>query len=383
MLMSHDSENAVRRHVVPAAFHQRPVDIHCLEVVLHVVEGGDALMPVKDTYRTWRHPEAVSEAVGSFLHTRRRRNPEAAGLPMAERRGETIERECCDDRDPDAQPDPEQRRLNKRNEAAVHDNERERMACGTPERFHPSHCAWLHTLRLQRFRRARSQRSSTMKGVPPIIPQVNLQTVVPTALRSLGVHLGDDIPVGALAPPEAVADATSPLELQRAFAVLDLCGFTSYTWESGPMAGRDVLVSFRALVRTIAARRGMRVARWVGDGVLLVGLSPELAVATAVDIVARVDSSRFDVRAGVDVGAALLFDGDDYVGSAVNVASRLCDAAAKGEVVATEAACRTLPNWVVASSKRAVAVRGLATPIPILSLGVHPDIEVPGWDLPG
>ena len=39
------------------------------------------------------------------------------------------------------------------------------------------------------------------------------------------------------------------------------------------------------------------------------------------------------MRIGIATGRALLFEGDDYIGSAVNLAARLCDAAGPGEVL--------------------------------------------------
>jgi class 3 adenylate cyclase len=73
-------------------------------------------------------------------------------------------------------------------------------------------------------------------------------------------------------PPVAVAALQAPHQVIRTFAFLDLCGFTSYTDAHGPVAAYDLLVQFRALVREIAAKRGVRVAKWIGDGVLLVGI---------------------------------------------------------------------------------------------------------------
>lgn len=186
----------------------------------------------------------------------------------------------------------------------------------------------------------------------------------------------------ALDPPVDFA-AEGPIELERSFAFIDLCGFTAYTQRSGPAASREVLLSFRSLVRAVVARRSMRVARWVGDGVLLVGLEPATAAAAAVDIVARVDESAFDVRAGVDVGPALLFDGDDYVGTPVNTSARLCDAAAAGEVLATTPALDHLPAWIACGESRVVEVRGLTGGTTVTPLGLVPEVSAPHWDLPG
>lgn len=177
-------------------------------------------------------------------------------------------------------------------------------------------------------------------------------------------------------------DDQAPLVLERSFAFLDVCGFTSFTSRVGPRASREVLLSFRSLVRGVVTRRGLRVARWVGDGVLLVGLEPDQVAAAAVDVVARVSTSEFDVRAGVDVGGVLLFDGDDYVGVPVNTAARLCDAAGPSEVLATDLASRQLPGWVAPGPAREVVLRGIPGALSVVPLTPAAGVEVPLWQLP-
>src|SRR3954463_12478052 len=54
------------------------------------------------------------------------------------------------------------------------------------------------------------------------------------------------------------------------------------------------------------------------------------------------------VRAGLAWGRVILFEGDDYTGGAVNLASRLCDLAQPFEVLATAEVAHELPAEVAA-----------------------------------
>ena len=59
------------------------------------------------------------------------------------------------------------------------------------------------------------------------------------------------------------------MRVERCFAFLDLCGFTAFTERYGDEQTVVVLASFRTRVREVAARRGVRVTKWLGDGAML------------------------------------------------------------------------------------------------------------------
>ena len=65
------------------------------------------------------------------------------------------------------------------------------------------------------------------------------------------------------------------------------------------------------------------------------------------------------LRAGIATGYALLFEGDDYIGSAVNMASRLCDIAGPFEVL--------LPTDVVAAAAHVGCPKPLALTPAVMS----------------
>lgn len=95
---------------------------------------------------------------------------------------------------------------------------------------------------------------------------------------------------------------------------------------------------FSLLEQALQAHRGREIKR-LGDGLLAVFSEPAAALACAADMQCRVaaDPDRLGLRVGVHAGE-LLWDGDDVFGTTVVVASRLCDRAGAGEIVASDAA---------------------------------------------
>ena len=122
--------------------------------------------------------------------------------------------------------------------------------------------------------------------------------------------------------------------LHRIVAFIDVCGFTRFTDQYGAHSAIEMLTRFRSACRDVTARRGTRVAKWMGDGVMLVGAEAGPVVATAAELLLRVEDEGFDIHGGIAAGMMLLFEGDDYIGRPVNLAARLCEAAAPGELLA-------------------------------------------------
>jgi class 3 adenylate cyclase len=176
--------------------------------------------------------------------------------------------------------------------------------------------------------------------------------------------------------PEFLPPTDGPIELERTFAFVDICGFTALTEQYGPRRSVQALTMFRSLVKEVAGRRGIRVAKWLGDGALLVGVLPGPTVATVAELTGRFETISLDLRAGVASGVALLFDGDDYIGRPVNLAARLCDEAGPGELLADESSLRGQPEWVRSGDPRTVEVRGVGE-VEVRPLRPALDVEFP------
>lgn len=160
--------------------------------------------------------------------------------------------------------------------------------------------------------------------------------------------------------------------LYRAFAFIDLSGFTLYTEQNGAHAATEVLTRFRTACRDVTARRGARVAKWLGDGVMIVGTEPGPVVAAAAELLLRFRDDPFEIHAGVAGGVVLLFEGDDYIGRPVNLAARLCEAASPGELLAVGVE-DGVPEWVRCRGTVTVRAAGIGDIAEVQQLHVDDD----------
>lgn len=156
--------------------------------------------------------------------------------------------------------------------------------------------------------------------------------------------------------------------VHRTFAFVDLCGFTDFVDELGDEGAVQELRALRAAVREITPMFGVRVEKWLGDGVMLVGVEQEHLVGAALAIEERhTKHGQLELRGGIASGAVILLEGDDYVGRAVNVASRLCDLAEPGQLLAAADGLE-LPEWVTAEPLEPVSLKGMHLPVEIVAL---------------
>ncbi len=169
------------------------------------------------------------------------------------------------------------------------------------------------------------------------------------------------------------------MRVRRSFCFVDLSGFTAMTEASGDERAVSVLTGFRAAVRDTCSRRGVRIAKWLGDGAMLVSVETTPVVATALELLQRSAAISVPLRCGITTGRVILLEGDDYIGHSVNVAARLCDIAAANEVLASPDLVPHLPPWAAVLETGEVIVRGLEHPVEVvrLGLGVPKDRSVP------
>jgi adenylate cyclase len=124
------------------------------------------------------------------------------------------------------------------------------------------------------------------------------------------------------------------VRVERTFAFLDLCGFTAYSESRGDDAAIAVLARLRATVRASAEHSGVRVTKWLGDGAMVCGVEPGATIEFAETVRDRIGAEGpLLLRGGIAAGKVVIFEGDDHVGAAVNVSSRLCDQARPGELL--------------------------------------------------
>ncbi len=164
------------------------------------------------------------------------------------------------------------------------------------------------------------------------------------------------------------------MRVPRTFVFVDLSGFTNYTAAFGDDAAGRILSTFRGIVRTVASDRGVRIAKWLGDGCMIVAVDQRDAIDFVLDLEQRATDvcAPLTIRAGLATGHALLFEGDDYIGSAVNMAARLCDYARGVQVLMPTMQLERLPEGVSAESYGEIELRGFPGPIDVVCLSGSP-----------
>src|SRR3954470_2577691 len=135
------------------------------------------------------------------------------------------------------------------------------------------------------------------------------------------------------------------MRVTRTFAFLDLCGFTSFTDEHGDQQAVAVLGHLRAVLRAEAESSGVRVTKWLGDGAMLSGVEAAGVIRCAATVRDVLQSDgRLALRGGICEGQVIMFEGDDYIGAAVNVAARLCARARPGQLLLSGGTAGAVPD---------------------------------------
>jgi adenylate cyclase len=168
----------------------------------------------------------------------------------------------------------------------------------------------------------------------------------------------------------------------RTFGFVDLVGFTSFCASNGDDEAVGVLVGMCTHLRAVAPAYGVRIAKWLGDGAMLVGVEAVPLLETILALqeeFAADDDLPLELRAGAVTGEVLLCEGDDHAGMAVNLAARLCDVGAPGELWVPADLADIAPEGTVRREVGPVGLPGLRGPIPVTAL-VTPLVAVSAGD---
>lgn len=128
----------------------------------------------------------------------------------------------------------------------------------------------------------------------------------------------------------------------RAILFTDLCGSTAQTQMLGDLGHLAILREHDDIVRTAITARGGHEIKHTGDGIMASFRSVVSAVDCAISIQRSLAERNRDaampleVRIGISAGEPIA-DHDDLFGAAVQLAARLCDAAAPGSVAVSTA----------------------------------------------
>lgn len=115
----------------------------------------------------------------------------------------------------------------------------------------------------------------------------------------------------------------------------DIVASTEHQGRLGPREWSRLTDHHDAMVRDILTRHHGREVKTTGDGFLATFNATGQALQCAAEILAHVKNLGLELRAGVHAGD-IEVRGNDIAGLLVNIAKRLCDRAAPGEVLVSE-----------------------------------------------
>lgn len=161
----------------------------------------------------------------------------------------------------------------------------------------------------------------------------------------------------------------------QTFLFADLAGFAALTEAHGDDHAADLVGAFCAEVGKLLPEHGAEQIKSIGDALMIRVTSAANAIRLAVRIVDEVGGRHGfpAVRVGIHTGAAVARE-DDWFGATVNLAARVADAAAAGEVLLTNAtrgaATKELKGTQLVERQQ-VRFKNLSEPVELWAAGLH------------
>lgn len=151
----------------------------------------------------------------------------------------------------------------------------------------------------------------------------------------------------------------------------DIVGSTELIDHVGETAAHEIRQRHFALLRDVAEKRGGRVVKNLGDGLMVIFADAAPAILCASEMQRRVasDDDELELRVGLHAGE-LLRDGNDFFGSTVIIARRLCDFADASQTIVSSdtRALISSEGEEIFEPLGALELKGLATPVEAESL---------------
>ncbi len=162
------------------------------------------------------------------------------------------------------------------------------------------------------------------------------------------------------------------------FLFTDLVGSTALIDRLGDDAADSVRRDHFEMLRKAVEEAGGEEVKNLGDGLMVSFASPVAAVSCAVAMQRALAESDLRIRVGVHAGEPA-HEGDDYFGTPVVVAKRLCDRAEGGQILATEllAGLVGTRGGFQFLPRGRLALKGLSEPVATVEVRWQPD-EVTG-----
>jgi adenylate cyclase len=215
-------------------------------------------------------------------------------------------------------------------------------------------------------------RLATARGRPSDVALREL-----AALRSHAPGVLGEVGLTALGAWQRLAESQGRGRGEMDVAVLftDLVGYSTWALEAGDDVAIALLREVIEAVEPPIADRGGEVVKRLGDGVMGAFGDAHGAVQAAFDARERVSAIEVDgyvpeLRTGIHVGRPRKLGGD-YFGVDVNIAARLAEAAAPGEVLVSDRMLAALDHAPILASERPFSAKG--APEDLCAYALAPD----------
>jgi class 3 adenylate cyclase len=121
----------------------------------------------------------------------------------------------------------------------------------------------------------------------------------------------------------------------------------------------------------------VRIDKYLGDGLMAVAVEAHDGITFAMELQrhATVACAPLSLRIGIATGDTMLFEGQDYIGWAPNMAARLCDAAHGVGALIPADQTTNLPIGLSALAHPTLELPGFNGPIEVVALAGEPLID--------
>jgi len=190
-----------------------------------------------------------------------------------------------------------------------------------------------------------------------LVERVHHEHLLQASIEDAFVHLVDtEAPAG-----RGSVDAT--------IVFIDVESFTELTETRGDQAAVDAMSHVDSLIREVVIDHDGKVVKHIGDALMLAFRRPADAVAFAAVLqrVTREDAETPGLRIGMHCGSTI-YRGGDYLGTTVNLASRVTSTATAGEIVLTKDVADKLEDGAPVEPVGLRMLRGAERPMQLYRL---------------
>jgi adenylate cyclase len=206
-------------------------------------------------------------------------------------------------------------------------------------------------------RRIEDLQGAVLPLLDGVVERVHHEHLLLAAIEDAYVHLVDtDAPGG-----RGSVDAT--------IVFIDIESFTQLAEAEGDEAAMDAITRVDSAVRGLALDRGGKVVKQIGDALMLAFRQPQDAIRFAAELetTMRREASMPALRIGMHCGSAI-YRGGDYLGTTVNLASRVTGQATAGETLMTQAVADRAGEDIALESVGVRMLRGAEKPLSLYRL---------------